>query len=142
MGTRIHIRDLNLPPNSRVPFFLLIFDYNASSSVIYNLYGLELKKWSQTIGSPTISGINHFCSIKSYYYSVPNCIVYDLTARKQCSRGLSSSMILLNRNELMPLIVGPPMAKHGGNWRHILRVILSPLTCAAKHFLYFSLFSE
>ena len=51
----------------------------------------------QGIGSPTIS------VIKGY--------VHDLTARKQCSRGLSSSMILLNRNELITLIVGLPMVK-------------------------------
>ena len=38
-------------------------------------------------------------------------IIYDLTARKQCTRRLSSSMILLNRNELIPLIVGLPMVK-------------------------------
>ena len=32
------IRDLNLPPNKRVPFFSSEKDYDASSSVIYNLY--------------------------------------------------------------------------------------------------------
>ena len=33
------IRDLNLPPKKRVPFFFSEKDYDASSSVIYNLYG-------------------------------------------------------------------------------------------------------
>ena len=64
------------------------------------------------IGSPTISGINSFLSIKIILLLSPrlHCLrayVHDLTERKQCSRGLSSSMILLNRNELIPLkIVG------------------------------------
>ena len=33
------IRDLNLPPKKRVPFFFSEKHYDASSSVIYNLYG-------------------------------------------------------------------------------------------------------
>jgi hypothetical protein len=39
MGIRIHIRDLNLPLNSRIPFFAWCQDCDAFSSVIYNLYG-------------------------------------------------------------------------------------------------------
>ena len=34
------IRDLNLPPKKRVPFFFSEKHYDASSSVIYNLYGI------------------------------------------------------------------------------------------------------
>ena len=37
------IRDLNLPPNKRVPLFFSEKHYDASSSVIYNLYdGVDL----------------------------------------------------------------------------------------------------
>ena len=35
------IRDLNLPPKKRVPFFFSEKDYGASSSVIYNLYARD-----------------------------------------------------------------------------------------------------
>ena len=42
------IRDLNLPPNKRVPFFFSEKDYDASSSVIYNLYGQKsvVRSWA------------------------------------------------------------------------------------------------